>query len=629
MIAPMRAPLPRWVATLAAGTVPLAVFVGTSSGVAHWLDTGEFVGVASDLGISHPPGHPLAGLTLSLARLLPFGPLAYRVALVCGLCGALAAALMQRAARHTLDALGLRAATSDGLALAAALYTSLTFSWWFQCVRPEVYALEAALSALILERALFVESRFPLRDSHAVRVAALALGLALANHHFLALLLLPALAPSLARVFAARGPRPLMHAAALVLSGLMLYAYLPLRAWREPLVSLGEPTSLGRFYWVVSAQTFQGNQGDGVPLPLGERFADVIMQFLLDLHTIGLCAALLGFYVLMRYDKTRRVGALLGLVTLVFVAGRAWLGFVRSNPDALGYLLPAFMALGILAAAGVGVLVGLLEQRWPRAALLLVAAITGATLLQIPLHQHEASLARFAVADRFDDALVRELPTGAVVLLYAPQTVFRVMGTQGEERLRPDVTFVPMPLLHYPGLPARLLAEAPELRQLFAGIELTGNLREPDLQSLAAERPLFIELDGRVPLGLYETLAPEGLYARVLPGGATDTDIQEGRVAQQETWARILAAAGPTLDPETRAQVLYRRFHDGLFLAAVGDREGARVAIGQVLQWAPEEAIARALWAALTVPDETGPVDRALLEALFAQMGAGSSAATR
>ena len=40
-----------------------------------------------------------------------------------------------------------------------------------------------------------------------------------------------------------------------------------------------------------------------------------------------------------------------------------------------------------------------------------------------------------------------------------------------EFKLRPDVTFVPMPLLHYPNLPARLLARAPELRQLFAGIE--------------------------------------------------------------------------------------------------------------------------------------------------------------
>ena len=207
----------------------------------------------------------------------------------------------------------------------------------------------------------------------------------------------------------------------------------------------------------------------------------------------------------------------------------------------------------------------------------------GGSLAQVAWHREEASLARFDVADRFDDALVRNLPTGAVVLLYAPQSVFRVMGTQGEERLRPDVTFVPMPLLHYPNLPARLLARAPELRQLFAGIELTGDLREPDLQSLAAERPLYIELDGRVPVALYETLAPEGLYARVLPGGATDTDIQEGREAQQAVWAQLLLEAGPHLDPETRAQVLYRRFHDAMFLAAVGDREGARAAIDTVL----------------------------------------------
>ena len=128
----MRAPLPRWVATFAAGTVPLAVFVGTSSGVAHWLDTGEFVAVASDLGISPPPGHPLAGLTLSFARILPLGPLAFRVALMCALAAATAAALMQRAGRHVLDALGLRETTSDVLALGATLFTVLTYSWWFQ-----------------------------------------------------------------------------------------------------------------------------------------------------------------------------------------------------------------------------------------------------------------------------------------------------------------------------------------------------------------------------------------------------------------------------------------------------------------------------------------------------------------
>jgi hypothetical protein len=203
------------------------------------------------------------------------------------------------------------------------------------------------------------------------------------------------------------------------------------------------------------------------------------------------------------------------------------------------------------------------------------------------------------------------------------------MGTLGEERLRPDVTFVPMPLLHYPNLPARMLAETPELRPLFAGLELTGELRESDLQSLAAERPLFVELDARVPISLYETLAPEGLYARVLPGGATQTDVLEGRVVQEALWAELLREAGRALDPETRGQVLYRRFHDAVFLAAVGDREGARTAVDVVLQLSPNETLALGLAAALSDPDETGPIDRELVEGLFGQLDRSGPTATR
>ena len=60
-----------------------------------------------------------------------------------------------------------------------------------------------------------------------------------------------------------------------------------------------------------------------------------------------------------------------------------------------------------------------------------------------------------------------------------------------------------------------------------------------------------------------------------------------------------------------------------MFLAAVGDREGARVAIEHVLRLAPEERVARALAAVLATPDERGPVDGELIEALFQHMGSG------
>ena len=35
-------------------------YVATASAYGHWLDAGEFVAAAADLGIPHPPGSPLA-----------------------------------------------------------------------------------------------------------------------------------------------------------------------------------------------------------------------------------------------------------------------------------------------------------------------------------------------------------------------------------------------------------------------------------------------------------------------------------------------------------------------------------------------------------------------------------------
>jgi hypothetical protein len=227
---------------------------------------------------------------------------------------------------------------------------SLTYSWWFQAVRPEVYALEAALSAVILERAVYIESRFPLRDTHAVRVAAVAFGFALTTHHFLALLLLPALAPTMARVVlgawrAARWPRlPRWWP-----SGLMLY-HLPAHPRRagSRCSRWATPRLRGASTGWCRRQAFQGNQGDGVPLPLGERFADVVHAAAArPAPTRALRSGAGSLRAAHASPRRAGSGVLLGLVTLVFVAGRAWLGFVRDNPDALGYLLPAFMALGL------------------------------------------------------------------------------------------------------------------------------------------------------------------------------------------------------------------------------------------------------------------------------------------
>jgi hypothetical protein len=608
---PMDAPTRSWAALLAGG-VPLLFYVATASAHGYWLDGGEFVAASVELGIAHPPGHPLAALLGRLFALLPVGPLAFRVALASAAMAAAACVFLYGALHHTVVLTGVQdARIRVPLALGATWAVAGAYGFWFQAVRPEVYALQAALVLLAVERLLAFEVRYPDTDARPVYVASLAFGLALANHHYLAFLLLPAAAPTLARLVLARGGRVLLRCVGAAALGLLTYLYLPVRALAQAVPNLGEPTTPGRLWWVVTAEAFQSNQGAGVPQPLGERWADVLVHYVDNLHVAGVVLAVLGAYVIFRSPATRRAGILWGLVALVYTAGRAWLGFVRNNPDALGYLMPAMAALAALGVTFVAMLIRTVDRR-PRPgpiAVVLALLVPAAAVAQVARHADQASLAAFADTDAFEDPLHRMLPPRAVVVAHAPQTIFHLWGGKASEHLRPDVTVVPVPFLPYPGMIDAMLDEAPELRAMLGGYALEGELRQPDLQSLASQRPLLVEMDPRVPPALYETLVPRGLYHEVLADGATDTDVRLGARSAEAAWTALYdLLPPPARDPETRHQLLWRHYNEALYFAGFGDREHAVAAAERGLAINPEARELRALRAALEA-DERGPLD--------------------
>ncbi|MFW5875705.1 MAG: protein O-mannosyl-transferase family [Myxococcota bacterium] len=606
----MSVPPRPWILALAAG-VPLVVYVVTGSAHAYWLDAGEFVAASVDLGIAHPPGHPLMALLGRAFAFVPLGPLPLRIALASAACAAVALGFLYRALEHTLQAAGAGASRLRiPLALGGTWLVAGAFGLWFQAVRPEVYALQAALVLAALERVLAFEARLPEVDGRPLYVASLLFGLALANHHFLGFLLLPAVAPTLARLTLARGPKPLLRCASAAALGLVTYAYLPVRAAAGPTPNLGEPTSWARLGWVISAQAFQGNQGEGVPLSLGERWADVVVLLADNLHVATVLLALAGLYVALRRPPSRRAGTVWMAVAVVYAAARAWLGFVRRNPDALGYLVPALAAVVALALVFVAVLLRTFDAR-PRpgpmvTSLAVMIAVAGAAQLGGGVRASE--LASFDATDAFDDPLRRELPPRAVVVAHAPQTVFRLWGGTVTERVRPDVTVVPIPFLPYPGMVEGLVEREPELREMLSGYLLEGELRQPDLQSLAAQRPLLVEMDVRVPPDLFETLVPNGLYHEVLPDGATDADEHLGAESAEAAWQRLYARLDvPLRDRETRHQLLWRHYNEALYYAGFGDRERAREAVARGLQLDPRADELRALKAALERGE--GPLD--------------------
>jgi hypothetical protein len=404
--------------------------------------------------------------------------------------------------------------------------------------------------------------------------------------------------------------------------GLCTYVYLPVRASTSPPIDLGHPTDPASFFWVVSARAYQGSHALS-ETPLGDRMLDVLLALVENVQAAGLLVALAGSWALLRAPGARRIGWIWLATAGVGAAGRGFLGFVRGNPDALGYLMPTLFAVVALAASFVGALAVLLaaqregDDEAPGAArnerrrgegarpahpiaTALAAIVVVLGLVQLRASASAASLASMTATDAFDGPRYRDLPTRAVVVAFGPQTVFRHWSARAVEASRPDVTLLPMPFLGYPGMVRSLTEREPALSGTLRGYLIEGELRQPDVQSLAGERPLLVEMDPRVPESLLETVVPTGLLYGVEPGGAADTDVARGARVREAILARLYADLGTqTEEPETRNQLVWLHYMDALFFARVGARQAARTAADHGLALAPEAAELVALRRAL------------------------------
>lgn len=574
-----------------AGLPPLLVYFATASGYGHWFDSGEFVAVAADFGISHPPGHPLAAIVLGAANLVPIGALSFRVAVVCGACGATAAVALCFALERTLRAGDVvRAGLRYPLALAATWWIVGSHAWWFQSVRPEVYALQAALSCIAIERLLCVSLSGPEGDVRPLYQSALAFGLALANHHYLAVLLVVPSMWLLVGIWRRWGSGPFARSIAFVAAGLLTYLYLPLRASAEPFLNLGDPSTVGRFLWVITAQAFQKSVSPGAGPPFAARLGDVLIVIADDLHVATLAVSLLGAYFMLRIRATRKYALFWLTLWVVYAVGRAVMGFIHGNPDAVAYFMLSYASLGAFAAFAIGVLLSALAEATPSrpkwAPILAVAIALGASM-QFARSWKESSLAHFVDTDVFDDGLRRSLPLNAVVLAHNPQTIFRYWGGEAEELNRPDVMLIPLPLLTYPKLVDRYVSAEPELQPLLRSYVLNGALSASDLQSLASLRPVYVEMDVRVDPEMMELLVPDQLYHRVLTADATAIDEVAAIRRHAALWADIYQRIGHPIDTHTETQLIWRHYADSLYFAATGATDAAMRTVGAGLALNP------------------------------------------
>ena len=394
----------------------------------HWLDSPELIAGATELGVVHPPGHPLyAVLVRAVEVLLPVGPLPFRVALVSALCAALAAALFAGLARRLVVRAFPAAPRPAWLALAGALALGTAPSCWLQAQRAEVYTLNLLLVLLALDLALR-------DDARCTWLAGLVAGLGLAHHHYLVVLSAPALA---ATVLARGRVAAWAGGVAAACAGLLAYAYLPLRGRLPLAVNWARPGDLAAVWDTVAARVFQasvGQQaGSTARIDVPANLAQLAGMLADDATGIGLALAAVGLAAAWR--RSRALAASLGLLALTAFAAKGVMEVDPLNPDDHGYLLPGLAGVLLLATLGLAALVEKARAVGAWAGPAALAGLAGLTALRAP----DLDLGAFDAPDRVYEALAAGLPPGGAWFAWYFPLHFLVLEKQVAEGSRPDL----------------------------------------------------------------------------------------------------------------------------------------------------------------------------------------------
>ena len=519
-----------------------------------WLDGGELVAAAWDLGVSHPPGQPLPTLLWRLAMAIPAGNIAFRATLVSGACAALACFPLLALARDLAGE--IEAPLARVMPWLVALPAALGVATLTQAVRTEVYAIQLLLALVVLAAASAAWRGDAPGRARAALVVTGALGLSGATHPLLAVGLLPAGVVGWIGAVRAMDRRAWFGAAGGGAAALGLQLYLPLRSAARPELAWGMPHTPAAFWSVISGRAFAQNFSPSDEGMLGHNLGVVARVLSTD---SGLALVLLAAVGLVGLAVARRR---VGLILLALAVGGnlATVLFQNkvfaSNPDLHGYLCLTTTLLSLLASVALLRALDHLARggRFGRPALLAWAVAGALVAAQIPA-VWQSSLAGNYEPERLARAHQDGLPPGATLVTAGNSSAFVEGYLQRVERRRPDLRVFHRTLL---GHPFYELA----LRQRFgdppAGVD-THALRGRSEAALAGD-PSTVALEIREPdLALADRLVPAG-RVMWLSGGPAPLEPALGRHAiLAERWCPSLDSPLLWDDPEARSLLLYER----------------------------------------------------------------------
>jgi hypothetical protein len=471
--------------------VSLILFLCTLAPTVTFVDSGELIVTARNLGVAHPPGFPLYLLVTHLATLLPLGNVAQRAHFVSALCAALAVLLLYFMITEAIFAWQSRtvkkipgranvrekqATLPDRFMFVPGLVSGclavFSRTLWSYATVAEVYTLNALLILLVFLLVLrwrngslnleevagrsaktnrnkhqYSEDSIRIGESrryYLLYLAAFVFGLALGVHHVTVALTLPAIAWL---VYKTEGMsffkgRRLLAAALAFLIGVAVYAYLPLAAARSPVLNWGNPDNLSRFWTHVTGRQYQSNisfSSDQIQRQVSSFVGLLFREFGWPWFPAGLLLCGIGFWWLYHKDKILMVFFLLVIgFNLLFALGYE----IAEDKDA--YYLPIFLAVALAAGFGVHALLAAVSQRR-------IQLVAGIALL-VPFMSLAANLRinnrrSYFVAEDYVNNILNAVSPNGLLLTGDWQVASPLLYFQEIDKLRPDAVCIDVLLL--------------------------------------------------------------------------------------------------------------------------------------------------------------------------------------
>jgi hypothetical protein len=316
--------------------VPLVAYLATMMPGVGTRDGYELQAVSATLGFAHPTGYPLFPILGYLwLALFPGAGAAWQINLLCALYAAASVPLVYGTARRLL---GRRSFAAWG-----ALLYGFSHTLWSNASQPEKYTLNALFVALVLYVALGTTEPRERGPHPHLRWLALVYGLSL-THHRTMLMLAPALAlyllwrdPGLLR-----RPREWLPALGIGLAPLLIYLYIPWRAYAQ-----GWAMTVPEFLAYISG-SFYGPAVRLMDWASPER-AGMFWRFVrIQYGLLGVGLALLGLVGLARARRWRVLACTVLAYVTYYFWGTVWYAYYND----VNSFIPNHMIMAIWIAAG-------------------------------------------------------------------------------------------------------------------------------------------------------------------------------------------------------------------------------------------------------------------------------------